>query len=64
MQVNANQEVALGVLKKANDINKNQVNNLLQMQQTAQEKIRQDQSVKVDTAPKSNIIGSLFDKRV
>jgi flagellar biosynthesis chaperone FliJ len=63
MQVNANTQVSVDVLKKAIDANKNQVNNLLNMQQNAQNKL-QTQTQKNDTVPKSNTIGSLFDKKV
>jgi flagellar biosynthesis chaperone FliJ len=63
MQVNANTQVSVDVLKKAIDANKNQVNDLLNMQQNAQNKL-QTQTQKNDTVPKSNTIGSLFDKKV
>jgi flagellar biosynthesis chaperone FliJ len=63
MQVNGNTQVSVDVLKKAIDTNKNQVNNLLNMQQNAQNKL-QTQVQKNDTVPKSNTIGSLFDKKV
>lgn len=63
MQVNANTQVSVDVLKKAIDANKNQVNNLLNMQQNVQNKL-QTQTQKNDTVPKSNTIGSLFDKKV
>jgi flagellar biosynthesis chaperone FliJ len=63
MQVIANTQVSVDVLKKAIDANKNQVNNLLNMQQNAQNKL-QTQVQKNDTVPKSNTIGSLFDKKV
>jgi|GEM_PF-2720627 hypothetical protein len=63
MQVNANTQVSVDVLKKAIDVNKNQVNDLLNMQQNAQNKL-QTQTQKNDTVPKSNTIGSLFDKKV
>jgi len=63
MQVNANTQVGVDLLKKAIDTNKNQVNNLLNMQQNAQKKL-QTQTQKNDTVPKSNTIGSLFDKKV
>jgi hypothetical protein len=63
MQINANTQVSVDVLKKAIDVNKNQVNDLLNMQQNAQNKL-QTQTQKNDTVPKSNTIGSLFDKKV
>ncbi|MGE4546198.1 MAG: YjfB family protein [Desulfurella sp.] len=63
MQVNTNTQVSVDVLKKAIDTNKNQVNDLLKMQQDAQNKL-QTQAQKNDTVPKSNTIGSLFDKKV
>lgn len=63
MQVNTNTQVGVEVLKKAIDTNKNQINNLLNMQQEAQNKL-QTQTQKNDTVPKSNIIGSLFDKKI
>ena len=63
MQVNANAQVGVDVLKKAIDVNKTQVNNLLNMEQTAQSKM-QVQNQKNDTVPKSNTVGSLFDRKV
>ncbi|HHS49016.1 MAG TPA: hypothetical protein ENM99_04060 [Desulfurella acetivorans] len=63
MQVNTNTQVSVRCIKKAIDTNKNQVNDLLKMQQDAQNKL-QTQAQKNDTVPKSNIIGSLFDKKV
>lgn len=62
MQINTNAQVGVDVLKKAIQINQNQVNNLLNMEQNAQNKI-QAQTQKTDTVPKSNIVGSLFDKK-
>lgn len=62
MQVNTNAQVGVDVLKKAIQTNQNQVNNLLNMEQNAQNKI-QAQTQKTDTVPKSNIVGSLFDKK-
>lgn len=64
MQVNTNEQVGINALKKAIDVNKNQVNNLLQMQQSAQNKIQQNQNKQELTVPKSGVIGSLFDKKV
>ncbi|AHF98220.1 MAG: putative motility protein [Desulfurella sp.] len=63
MEVNANTQIGIDVLKKAIDANKTQVSNLLKMQQNAQDKLN-TQIQKNDTVPKSNVIGSLFDKRV
>jgi hypothetical protein len=62
MQVNANAQVGVDVLKKAIDVNKTQVNNLLNIEQTAQSKL-QTQNQKNDTVPKSNTVGSLFDRK-
>jgi hypothetical protein len=63
MQVNSNAQVGVDVLKKAIDTNKTQVNDLLKMEQTAQSKL-QAQNQKNDTVPKSNTVGSLFDRKV
>ena len=63
MQVNANAQVGVDILKKAIDTNKAQVNDLLKMEQTAQSKM-QVQNQKNDTVPKSNTVGSLFDRKV
>ncbi|MGC8790240.1 MAG: hypothetical protein ACP5PO_01825 [Desulfurella sp.] len=63
MEVNANTQIGIDVLKKAIDANKTQVSNLLKMQQNAKDKLN-TQIQKNDTVPKSNVIGSLFDKRV
>ena len=62
MQVNANAQVGVDVLKKAIDVNKTQVSDLLKMEQTAQSKM-QVQNQKNDTVPKSNTVGSLFDRK-
>jgi hypothetical protein len=64
MQVNAaNAQVGVDVLQKAIDVNKTQVSDLLKMEQTAQSKL-QAQNQKNDTVPKSNTVGSLFDRKV
>ncbi|WP_291494274.1 hypothetical protein [Desulfurella sp.] len=63
MEVNANTQIGIDVLRKAIDANKTQVSNLLKMQQNAQDKLN-TRIQKNDTVPKSNVIGSLFDKRV
>ena len=63
MQVNANAQVGVDALKKAIDTDKAQVNNLLNMEQAAQSKL-QTQNQKNDTVPKSNTVGSLFDRKV
>jgi hypothetical protein len=61
MQVNANAQVGVDVLKKAIDVNKTQVNNLLNMEQTAQSKLQtQNQKNKVHPFVKSKISNFLF----
>ncbi len=63
MLVNASTQVGIDVLRKAVQTNQKQINNLLNIEQNAQYKI-QIQSQKDDSTPKSNTIGSLFNKKV
>lgn len=65
MQVNANAQVQVDVLKKAIDQNKQQVSNLLEMQQQTQNKIQQTQQTgnnQENLVPKSQTVGNQFDK--
>lgn len=64
MQVNANTQVQIDTLKKSIDQNKQQVNNLLAMQQKAQNNTQKtnSQNDQDNLVPKSKIIGNQFDQ--
>ena len=66
MQVNANVQTQVDTLKKAIDQNKQQVNNLLAMQQKAQANVQKtnSQNSQDNLVPKSKTVGNQFDHMV